>query len=587
MTCTTTRRRIAAAALALPLSLAMTGTALATGGSTAELRTTSAAPVAAGAPDKGEAGKAAAAKAAAADKAASDKAASDKAASQKAASDKAASDNAAANKAASDKAAANEAAADKAAANEAAADKAAANKAAADRAAADKAAAEPKAAPKQTSMGSAAGAASGKSAAESTKAAPKRDSSSNPDKHGTPTEGPLSKPQPLSNADKNGTGANPGETCTHAYCSTRDGTESKNGNGGGGANGKPCAGCVGKADNKNPKGQAPDGSDRNNGYECDGNNGIGKTNPAHTGCKTPAPVPPTTPEFCPGTTIPLPAGGAKGCPKDEGKNPKGPEFCPGSTTPMPAGGAKDCPKDVKDNGAERITICHATGSATNPYVMITPSKAGVVNGHYGADHQGERDIIPAFTYKGVSYPAQGGQALLAQGCVVPTTGGTSPDIEKLCPNGQVMPGGNPANCPTAPPVCPTAPVMGPVMAGCETDVPPTEGGGTVTPPVEVDPIDGVTPDQPVEGQPIGGVTPDQGAANPVPMGPPTSVVQNGTPAVLVNVQQAAPVARASRVPSALPFTGTDAALLVTLGSLLLLAGGGILAAARERTARAA
>jgi hypothetical protein len=212
----------------------------------------------------------------------------------------------------------------------------------------------------------------------------------------------------------------------------------------------------------------------------------------------------------------------------------------------------------------------------------------VANGHYGADHQGGRDIIPAFTYKGVSYPAQGDQALLAQGCVVPTTGGTSPDIEKLCPNGQVMPGGNPANCPTAPPVCPAVPVMGPVMAGCEPTAPPTEGGGTVTPPGEGQPIGGVTPDQPVEGQPISGVSPDQGAANPVPMGPPTGVVQNGTAPAVINVQQAAPAARASRVPSALPFTGTDAALLVTLGSLLLLAGGGILAAARrERTARAA
>ena len=69
---------------------------------------------------------------------------------------------------------------------------------------------------------------------------------------------------------------------------------SQNGNGGGEATGKPCAGCVGSADNKNPKGQLPGGSDNNNGYECDGNNGIGKTNPAHTGCvpTVPSPTPP-------------------------------------------------------------------------------------------------------------------------------------------------------------------------------------------------------------------------------------------------------------------------------------------------------
>jgi hypothetical protein len=106
------------------------------------------------------------------------------------------------------------------------------------------------------------------------------------------TTGVATAPQPLSNADLNSGGANNGGNCG-AYCSTRDGSASLNGNGGGAANGKPCAGCVGKADNKNPRGQAPNGTDHNNGYECDGNNGVGKSNPAHTGCK-PAPVTPPT-----------------------------------------------------------------------------------------------------------------------------------------------------------------------------------------------------------------------------------------------------------------------------------------------------
>ena len=47
---------------------------------------------------------------------------------------------------------------------------------------------------------------------------------------------------------------------------------------------KPCAGCVGNADAKNPPGQYPNGSDPNAGYECDRNQGVGQTNPAHTGC---------------------------------------------------------------------------------------------------------------------------------------------------------------------------------------------------------------------------------------------------------------------------------------------------------------
>jgi hypothetical protein len=68
------------------------------------------------------------------------------------------------------------------------------------------------------------------------------------------------------------------------YDSTCDGSPSENGEGDGNANGKPCAGCVGAADNKNPKGQMPNGSDANNGYECDGNKGVGVGNPAHTSC---------------------------------------------------------------------------------------------------------------------------------------------------------------------------------------------------------------------------------------------------------------------------------------------------------------
>jgi hypothetical protein len=47
---------------------------------------------------------------------------------------------------------------------------------------------------------------------------------------------------------------------------------------------QPAAGTKGKADSKCPPGQAPDGTDHNKGYECDANQGVGKTNPAHSGC---------------------------------------------------------------------------------------------------------------------------------------------------------------------------------------------------------------------------------------------------------------------------------------------------------------
>ena len=84
------------------------------------------------------------------------------------------------------------------------------------------------------------------------------------------------------------------------YDATCDGSPSQNGNGPGGNPGPPCAGCVGNADNQQPPGQLPGGSDANNGYECDGNQGVGQGNPAHTSCTPgsdgdPTPTPTPTP----------------------------------------------------------------------------------------------------------------------------------------------------------------------------------------------------------------------------------------------------------------------------------------------------
>lgn len=62
-------------------------------------------------------------------------------------------------------------------------------------------------------------------------------------------------------------------------------TPSANGNGNGLAVGRPEAGSVGNADFRTPGGQTLDGSDANAGYECDTNAGVGRTNPAHSGCE--------------------------------------------------------------------------------------------------------------------------------------------------------------------------------------------------------------------------------------------------------------------------------------------------------------
>src|SRR5262245_5323654 len=87
-------------------------------------------------------------------------------------------------------------------------------------------------------------------------AAPGAAAAPNPSSNGHQVE---TSPQPASKADFKDHGAN-----AHGpYDSTRNGAPSGNGNGNGKAVGKPCAGCVGKADNKNPHGQQPGGSDPN------------------------------------------------------------------------------------------------------------------------------------------------------------------------------------------------------------------------------------------------------------------------------------------------------------------------------------
>jgi hypothetical protein len=85
------------------------------------------------------------------------------------------------------------------------------------------------------------------------------------------------------------------------------------------------------------------------------------------------------------------------------------------------------------NAHEHVTICHATppDTAANGYVEISPSAAGVYNGHL-KEHAA--DIIPPFTYSGQTYSLNwdaAGQAIFANGCVAPsptTQGLTLPNI---------------------------------------------------------------------------------------------------------------------------------------------------------------
>src|SRR3954451_15058267 len=49
-------------------------------------------------------------------------------------------------------------------------------------------------------------------------------------------------------------------------------------------------------------------------------------------------------------------------------------------------------KGVSASAHLHVTICHATGSASHPFVVISPSASGVFHGHLG--HQDARDIVP-------------------------------------------------------------------------------------------------------------------------------------------------------------------------------------------------
>lgn len=109
---------------------------------------------------------------------------------------------------------------------------------------------------------------------------------------------------------------------------------------------------------------------------------------------------------------------ANGCvvPTDTVTTP--PATTPPATTPPPT------------QKAHKVTLCHRTGSATNPYEVITVDYHAITQeGHDGHDQVGNGplgDIIPPFsfddgaiTYEGKNWTAEG-QAIFNNNCVIPT-----------------------------------------------------------------------------------------------------------------------------------------------------------------------
>ena len=91
-------------------------------------------------------------------------------------------------------------------------------------------------------------------------------------------------------------------------------------------------------------------------------------------------------------------------------------------TPAPAPVTQSKSAGVSSSARAHVTICHATGSSTNPYVRISPSAAGVFHGHLG--HQDGRDIVPPFVWNGQTYSENwdaNGQAIWNAGCAAPAS----------------------------------------------------------------------------------------------------------------------------------------------------------------------
>ncbi len=167
-----------------------------------------------------------------------------------------------------------------------------------------------------------------------------------------------------------------------------------NGNGDGKSTGKPCAGCVGKADNKNPKGQMPGGSDHNNGYECDGNKGIGRGNPAHTSCVPPIVTPP-------GDCVPTPTQDAN-CNEIPPCVP-GDEECP---IPPCVPGDEECPVPPCVPGAEECPVPPCVPAPTVPCITTPPGTPGTPPGDTTPPEGVELNRPPVILGAQASQPAQ-------------------------------------------------------------------------------------------------------------------------------------------------------------------------------------
>ncbi|HEV2815190.1 MAG TPA: hypothetical protein VGW10_18185 [Solirubrobacteraceae bacterium] len=116
--------------------------------------------------------------------------------------------------------------------------------------------------------------------------------------------------------------------------------------------------------------------------------GVRDTQPA------PEPAAPKKKAKQPAPPAHAPARGRRGtAPAPKTKKAKAPKAAPkpSAKSEKPKAAKPESAKENSAGGRPKETLCHATGSAKNPYVTITIADRGVQNGHSG--HEG--DIIPA------------------------------------------------------------------------------------------------------------------------------------------------------------------------------------------------
>ncbi len=142
--------------------------------------------------------------------------------------------------------------------------------------------------------------------------------------------------------------------------------------------------------------------------------------------------------------------------------------------PHPSPSPTPTPTPTKSHGAQKVTVCHATGSDTNPFVEITVDVAAILEAH--SEHQNEQDIIPPFTFvnaegetivfAGQNFDAQG-QLIFSNDCKIQAAPSPTPS-----PTPTVTPTQTPTSSPTVTPM-PSSTATSPSGAAA--------GAGTVTP----------------------------------------------------------------------------------------------------------